>query len=107
MISGETYLIKDRRMLQHIIYDRKLERIDTMDIIKERTGKKHSVKVISSTDQKKYISDKDLEMDARAKQAVKAALAKAEFCKKPVAKYDLKTKRVYVEYADGEKKRVK
>ena len=78
-----------------------------MDIIKERTGKKHYVKVISSTDQKKYISDKDLEMDARATQAVKAALAKAEFCKKPVAKYDLKTKRVYVEYADGEKKRVK
>ncbi|WP_164516817.1 hypothetical protein [Clostridium transplantifaecale] len=46
-------------------------------------------------------------MDARATQAVKAALAKAEFFKKPVAKYDLKTKRVYVEYADGEKKRVK
>lgn len=63
-----------------------------MDIIKERTGKKHSVKVISSTDQKKNISDKDLEMDARATQAVKAALAKAEFCKKPVENMILKQK---------------
>ncbi len=101
--------ISDNRQKDVAAYYRKLERIDTMDIIKERTGKKHSVKVISSissADQKK-ISDKELEMDARATQAVKAALAKAEFCKKPVAKYDLKTKRVYVEYADGEKKRVK
>lgn len=60
--------ISDKRQKDVAAYynDRKLERIDTMDIIKERIGKKHSVKVISSTDQKKYISDKDLEMDARA-----------------------------------------
>lgn len=34
-----------------------------------------------------------MEMDARAIQAVKSALAKAEFCKKPVAKYDVKEKK--------------
>ncbi|WP_125142038.1 hypothetical protein [Clostridium transplantifaecale] len=47
--------ISDNRQKDVAAYYRKLERIDTMDIIKERIGKKHSVKVISSADQKKYI----------------------------------------------------
>lgn len=42
-------------------------------------------------------------MDARAVEAVKTAVAKARFCKKPVAKYDPETKRAYIEYADGKK----
>ena len=45
-------------------------------------------------------------MDKRATEAVKSAVAKAEFCKKPVAKYDSKTYKVYVKYANGEKKYV-
>ena len=52
------------------------------------------------------ISVRDAEMDARATQAVKAAVAKAQFCKKPIAKYDLLTKRAYVEYANGERRYV-
>lgn len=77
-----------------------------MSAMKERTGKKLSVKVVHGSKQNNYISANDAEMDARATQAVKAAVAKAQFCKKPVAKYDLTTKRAYVEYANGERKYV-
>ena len=47
-----------------------------------------------------------MEMDARARQAVKVAIEKAKFCKKPVARYDTETKRAYIEYANGERKYV-
>ena len=77
-----------------------------MSAARIRNGKKYSVKVIASTDQSKFISDRDAEMDARAAQAVKSAVAKAQFCKKPVAKYDAVTKKAYVEYPDGAKKYV-
>lgn len=77
-----------------------------MSAVKVRSGKKHSIKVIASSEQKSFISSRDIEMDARATEAVKSAVAKAEFCKKPVAKYDVTTKRVYVEYSNGEKKYV-
>ena len=62
--------------------------------------KRHNVKVISSN-HRNYISDSDAEMDARAKEAVRAAVSKAEVCKKPIAKYDVVTKKAYVEYPDG------
>lgn len=62
--------------------------------------------VVISSDQKNYISNHDAEMDARAIEAVTSAVAKAKFCKKPVAQYDVATKKVYVEYADGVKKYV-
>lgn len=74
-----------------------------MSSVKIRAGKKHSVKVVVSSSQKDFISERDREMDARAVEAVKTAVAKARFCKKPVAKYDPETKRAYIEYADGKK----
>lgn len=77
-----------------------------MSTIKVITGRNRSIKVVASSEQKEFISSHDAEMDARAAQAVKSAVAKAEFCKKPVARYDITTKKVYVEYADGEKKYV-
>ena len=77
-----------------------------MSAVKVRSGKKHSIKVIASSEQKSFISSRDIEMDARATEAVKSAVAKAEFCKKPVAKYDVTTKRVYVEYSNGQNKYV-
>ncbi|MGN1155409.1 MAG: hypothetical protein ACI4TK_04465 [Agathobacter sp.] len=77
-----------------------------MSAVKVRTGKKHSIKVVASSAQKDFISSQDAEMDARATEAVKAAVAKAEFCKKPIAKYDLEKRRAYVEYADGVRKYV-
>lgn len=77
-----------------------------MSSIKQETDKKLSVKVVHPSKQEGSISARDAEMDARATQAVKAAVARAQFCKKPVAKYDLDTKRAYVEYANGERRYV-
>lgn len=62
--------------------------------------------VVKDSNQRDYISESDAEMDARAVEAVRAAISKAIFCKKPVAKYDLETKRAYIEYPDGERKYV-
>ena len=64
------------------------------------------VVVVKDLDQRAYISENDAEMDARAVEAVRAAVSKAIFCKKPVAKYDLETKRAYIEYPNGERKYV-
>lgn len=77
-----------------------------MAVAKVRNGKKHAIKVVARVDQKSVISMRDKEMDARATQAVKSAVAKAKFCKKPVAKYDTITRKAYIEYADGAKKYV-
>lgn len=75
-----------------------------MNTVKAKNGR--IIKVVASADQGTVISNRDAEMDARAIQAVKSAVAKAEFCKKPVAKYDKVTKQAYIEYADGERKYV-
>lgn len=83
-----------------------IREVDDMGTVKERIGKKHSVKVIHSSKQSGFISAQDAEMDARATQAVKSAVEKAQFCKKPVAKYDVVSKKAYVEYANGERKYV-
>lgn len=77
-----------------------------MDVVKERDGKTYVIKVVSPEEQNQVLSNSDIEMDARARQAVKVAIEKAQFCKKPVARYDTETKRAYIEYADGERKYV-
>lgn len=77
-----------------------------MNKIKVINGKQHSIQVISSSEKQNHISRRDAEMDARATKAVKTAVEKAKFCKKPIAKYDTVTKSAYVEYANGEKKYV-
>lgn len=77
-----------------------------MDVVKKRDGETYVIKVISQEEQNQVLSSSDIEMDARARQAVKAAIEKAEFCKKPVARYDIETKRAYIEYADGVRKYV-
>lgn len=46
-------------------------------------------------------------MDKRASYAVKSAIEKAIICQKPIAKYDIDSKKTYIEYANGEKKYVK
>ena len=43
----------------------------------------------------------DAEMDRRVLAAVRGAIDKAKVCNKPVAKYDIKSKRAFMEYADG------
>ena len=62
--------------------------------------------MVTAVEQQGVISNRDAEMDARAVQAVKSAVKKAEFCKKPVAKYDKVAKKAYVQYADGVRKYV-
>ena len=75
-----------------------------MSTVELRSGRK--IKVVTAVEQQGVISNRDAEMDARAVQAVKAAVKKAEFCKKPVAKYDKVAKKAYVQYADGVRKYV-
>lgn len=76
-----------------------------MGVVKTRSGKR--INVISCGNQSHSITSNEAEMDARARQAVKAAVQKAEFCKKPVAKYDKTAKKAYIEYANGEKRYVR
>ncbi|WP_295095244.1 hypothetical protein [Ruminococcus sp.] len=66
-----------------------------------------TIKVIDNTEKQNVLSQEDEDMDFRAKEAVKAALAKAKVCKKPIARYDLKAKRAYIEDAKGNIKYVK
>lgn len=66
-----------------------------------------AVKVIDNTEKQNALSQEDKDMDIRAKEAVRAAIAKAKVCKKPIARYDLKAKRAYIEDAKGNIKYVK
>jgi hypothetical protein len=75
-----------------------------MSTVKLKSGR--NIKVVAAFERKSAISDNDAEMDARAVQAVKSAVDKAEFCKKPIAKYDKTEKKAYVQYADGVRKYV-
>ena len=47
------------------------------------------------------ITQNEAEMDIRAREAVKAAIHKAKICKKPIARYDRTTRKVYIETVDG------
>ena len=62
------------------------------------------IKVISHEEEKEIVTESDNEMDARATEAVKAAINKAKICKKPVAGYDKENRAAYIEYANGERK---
>lgn len=64
------------------------------------------VKVINNTEKQANLSQEDKDMDIRAKEAVKAALEKAKICRKPIARYDIETKRAYIEDADGNRRYV-
>ena len=65
-----------------------------------------TVKVIDNAEKQDNLSQEDKDMDIRAKEAVKAALEKAKVCKKPIARYDIETKRAYIEDAEGNRKYV-
>ncbi len=60
-----------------------------------------SVTVVDNSEKEAFLSQEDIDMDIRAKAAVKAALNKAKVCGKPIARYDIVTHRAYVENADG------
>ena len=73
-----------------------------MTTVSTKSGK--VIKVVSREEEKNILTVSDNEMDARAVEAVKAAINKAKVCKKPVAGYDKEKKVAYVEYANGERK---
>ena len=66
-----------------------------------------AVRVVSKRKGEYKKSKEDAEMDERVLCAVRSAIAKAKICKKPIAKYDAKTKRAYLEYPSGAKRYVK
>lgn len=66
-----------------------------------------AIKVVDNNEKQANLSQEDKDMDIRAKEAVKAALKKAKVCNKPIARYDLKLKRAYIEDAKGNIRYVK
>ena len=62
------------------------------------------IQVIEKDEADQYLSESDKEMDARACEAVRVAIEKAKFCKKPIARYDEETHRAYLEYPNGERR---
>ena len=73
-----------------------------MTTVMTKSGK--VIKVVSREEEKTILTSSESEMDARAVEAVMAAINKAKVCKKPIAGYDKERKVAYVEYANGEKK---
>ena len=70
-----------------------------MTTVNTKSGK--IINVVSREEESKMLTLSDQEMDARAVEAVKAAINKARVCKKPIAGYDKENKKAYIEYANG------
>ena len=66
-----------------------------------------SVKVVDNSEKKTALSQEDNEMDIRIKEAVKAAINKAKVCRKPIARFDVKSNETYIEYEEGNRKYVR
>lgn len=69
--------------------------------MKEINYNGHTIRVVEMGEEDPYLTDSDKEMDARAQEAVRVAIEKARFCKKPIARYDEETQKAYLEYPDG------
>ncbi len=67
-------------------------------IKKDIDGKRVEIKVYKSN---RTRTEGDIEMDKRAKSAVKAAVKKAKVCSYPIASYDKSVNKPYIEYPDG------
>ncbi len=62
-----------------------------------------SVKVFSPENAQSKLTKAEIEMDYRAREAVKAAVSRAIICKKPIAKYDAESGKAYLQTADNKK----
>jgi len=69
-----------------------------MSDIVRKIGNK-TIRVVSAGSEPMNFND--AEMDRRASAAVHAAIDKAKICKKPIAGYEVETKRAFLEYPDG------
>ena len=63
-----------------------------MTTVSTKSGK--IINVVSREEESKTLTLSDREMDARAVEAVKAAINKARVCKKPIAGYDKENKKI-------------
>ena len=72
-----------------------------MSDIAKRIGK-YKVNVVMA-ESKDNLTPEDRDMDTRVRAAVNSAIHKAKVCQKPIAKYDQRKKKAYVEYPDGAK----
>lgn len=61
------------------------------------------VTVVSPENVNAVLSETDIEMDYRAREAVKAAINRAEICKKPIPKYDSVNRKAYLQNTDSKK----
>lgn len=59
------------------------------------------VKVYGKEEAGRAFTDSEIEMDRRATAAVEAVINQAKICNKPIARYDEKIKKAYLEYPDG------
>ncbi len=75
--------------------------------MKTYNGKKYKINIVTNDAENSILSVTDKEMDRRAEKAVAIAIEKAEFCNKPVARYNIKTKQAYLDYGNGEIKYVR
>lgn len=71
----------------------------------ERKVGNHTVKIVMP-DSDNVITPDDKDMDMRVTAAVNSAIHKAKVCQKPIAKYDQRKKKAYVEHSDGVKEYV-
>lgn len=62
-----------------------------------------SVKVFSPENAQSELTEAEVGMDYRAKEAVKAAINRAKVCKKPIARYDAESRKAYLQTADNKK----
>lgn len=67
------------------VYNKKYEGGVCMTTVSTNSGK--IINVVSREEESKTLTLSDQEMDARAVEAVKAAINKARVCKKPIAGY--------------------
>ena len=64
----------------------------------------HIVRIVNSEEKRK--TSEDIDLDKRVTAAVKSAINKSKVCKKPIAKFDLRKKKAYLVYPNGERKYV-
>lgn len=70
----------------------------------EKLNGKYIIHVVDSDNiNSSDLSSEDQDMDKRVNAAVKSAIQKAKICNKPIAKYDRRRKKAYVQTADGVK----
>ena len=68
-------------------------------------GKRKKITIASHV--KNHLNKDDIDMDLRIKSAVKSAVSKAKICNKPVARYDVREKKAFLEYPDGVRRYVR